>query len=124
MGQQITLEFMMGLARASEDPEVNEALAEIGDVSRIVRLFGAVDSEDRAHRAIAEFALREARRLRARRSDLSLAHFNERECELLGNHPTGRALLRSMADGDRTAIAPAARLLAEIKETRAQLGFT
>ena len=124
MDQQITLEFPIGLARASQEAEVSEALEELADTKIIVRRFGDVRDEDLAYRGIAEFALREAGKLRALRSDLSLRRFNQRERDLLERHPNGRDLLARLADGDESAVAPFTDLLAEIKRARAELGLT
>lgn len=121
---QITLEFVLGLSRASRDADVREALDEIGDVTdALLRRFGDAESEDAAYRAIADFAIREARRMRAIRRDLSRKHFAQPERDLLENHPTGRELVRRLADGDESVVAPARELLDEIKRVRAWLGF-
>jgi hypothetical protein len=121
---QITLEFTLGLMEASKDREVKDALDELGDVMPVLlRRYGNADDPRLAARAIADFALREAGRLRAVRRDLGLKHFTRMERELLDRHPTGGELLRRMADGDESAVAPARDLVDGIRRERAELGF-
>ncbi len=114
--------FLRALERALQDPEVSEAMTEIGPET-VFDLAHGVDNEESAVRLIKNHFLKEMSRRRADQKDLGLRHFTEDELALLRFAPQGKPLLIQMRDGDEAAVALAKSLLKEIKRVGEGLGL-
>ena len=114
--------FLRALKRALQDPEVSEAMTEIGPET-VFDLAHGVDNEESAVRLIKNYFLNEMSRRRADQKDLGFRHFTEDELALLRFAPQGKALLTRMRDADEAAVAQAKSLLKEIKRVREGLGL-
>ena len=120
-----TMAVHRALKRAYDDPEVYEAIQELGGskFETVLHLISGLENEDAAFLRIKHYYLNEAARRDANQKDLGLRNFSEDERQLLDVHPEGKALLTRMRDGDETAVDQASDLVKEIKRERASLGL-
>ena len=121
-----TIAVHRALKRAYDDPEVYEAIQELGSgqFETAIHLISGLEDEDAAFLRIKHYYVNETSRRHADQKDLGLKHFTEDELHLLGVHPQGKALLTRMRDGDEAAVAQAKSLVKEIKRHREGLGLS
>ena len=119
-----TTAVLSALKMALEDPEVSEAIKEIGTGQLKVALHLVSGQEDRyvAFGRIRMHCLATLARRRADQCDLGPTHFTDEDRRILSLNPRGRELRERMRIGDSEAVAPATALLAEIREERRPLG--
>ena len=117
---------LLAFKRASEDPEISEAMEELGvnPFDTVFHLINGLENEDAAFRRIKHYYLNERSRRDANQKDLGLRHFTEDELYYLGLNTDGKALLIRMRDGDQEAVQQSKLLLKEIKLERERLGLS
>ena len=120
-----TTAILSALKMALEDPEVTEAIKEIGtgQLKAALHLVSGQEDEHVAFGRIRMHCLAVRDRRRAYQCDLGPTHFTHDDRRILGLNPRGRELRERMRIGDSEAVALATELLAEIREERRHLGF-
>ncbi len=121
-----TIAVHRALKRAYDDPEVYEAIQELGSgqFETAIHLISGLEDEDAAFLRIKHYYLNETSRRHADQTDLGLRHFTEDELYYLGLNTDGKALLIRMRDGDEAGVAPAKVLVKKIKRKREDLNIS